>query len=316
VKQYGTRSFRRITIKKGGSLRYEPGALDYLPTNTVYAQLYSGGSAVTIDAGGEMDVSLAGFNQQFASGQPSFVNHGKIVHHGTSLRTLSLHGLSVAQLGNVEGNIHIDASLRAVNIHVGGTLHTASSVVLAAESTYRGIVFDPNTTLPDCTINNGSIVNHGESVIQGDVTCYGDLKIENGYALQNGFQITAAGTGDQTLMVSRMIPDASPLHIELAKPSGLLAIHASSAVCMAGRQPGLLKLSGTADYTVCGDLELSAEPDTSELTGTFTPGPGIVTYRYVYASHFYVARLYVQSHTLEGGVDTLELKVIQDARQL
>ena len=316
VKQFGTRSFRKINIKDGGSLRYEPGTLEYAPGNTVYARLYSGGLGVTIDAGGELDVTFAGFNQQFVTGQPGFVNHGRIVNHGTSLHALSLNDLSVAQLGKAEGNIAITAHLRANNIHVGGTLHTASSVVLTTESTYRGIIFDPNTTLPDCTINNGSIVNNGESAIQGDVTCYGNLEIQDGYVLQNGFQITAAGTGDQTLIVSRMAPDANPLHIELAKRAGTLAIHASSAVCMAGRQPGLLKLSGAADYTACGDLELSAEPDTSELTGTFTQGEGMVIYRYVYASHFYVARLYVQSNTIEGGVDTLELKVIQDARQL
>ena len=125
------------------------------------------------------------------------------------------------------------------------------------------------------------------------------------------------GTADQTIDITwAHLGGGAATHIELAKLSGSLTIHASSAVCMAGRQSGQLQLSGTADYTVCGDLELSTEPDTSELTGTFTPGPGAVTVRHVYADHFYTAKLYVQSNVSASGVNISELRVIQDAGQL
>jgi len=152
-----------------------------------------------------------------------------------------------------------------------------------------------------------------------DSVFYGDLlsSVATGGTLVVSGSLTLAGSADQGIYINETSAGSnSVIHVGLAKSSGGLVIRANTNVCLSGRQPGALKLLGTADYTVCGDLELSTEPDTSELTGTFTPGPGIVFYRYVYASHFYVARLYVQSNTIQGGVDTLELKVIQDARQL
>ena len=182
----------------------------------------------------------------------------------------------------------------------------------AVQDVGDGCVFGQKVTVQ--SIVNGAItVNFSRSVFSGDFlarnTAGGSVSITG--------SIAATGTANQTIDIAQAHLDGgAATHIELAKPSGSLTIHASSAVCMAGRQSGLLKLSGIADYTVCGDLELFSEPDTSELAGTFTPGPGTVAVRHVYADHFYTAKLYVQSNVSASGVNISELRVIQDAGQL
>jgi len=58
----------------------------------------------------------------------------------------------------------------------------------------------------------------------------------------------------------------------------------------------------------------TASDEWTDFTELFFPSHDIV--RHVYVDHFYVARLYVQSHAGMTGVDIAETRVVQDARRL
>ena len=310
--QYNANSVRRITIKGGGVLRPDPAIKQYNGANLARLQAFqSQGLGIIIDADGVFDMSLVDVTLRFGNGAPQIISNGKIVNTSSVLRTLTLSGVINATCGLVDGIIDIDVSIRNNNGNLSGVMHTAHHVTLSSPN-FGGIVIADGTTLPDCEIKDSNVASN----VSGRVICYGDLVItSSGFVSVNGLIMELAGSTDQTIDIAQAHLDGgAATHIELAKPSGSLTIHASSAVCMAGRHSGSLKLSGTADYTVCGDLELFSEPDTSELAGTFTPGPGAVLFRPVYVDMGYLSKRFVTGNGGTTAATTADWGVIQDVR--
>ena len=194
LKQKTVTGIRKLIVKSGGRLCYQPGTHPFDVSMTSYSALRSNGYGITIEQGGVLDVTYANVQCQDSAGEAEFVNNGEVVNTGLALRTVTLDQQNAIHAGIMTGNIHLIMGLQSNNAPVSGDLRDIAHVEIKQTTSRSGVVIDGEILLPDTRLTTCGPNNP----VTGTITCYGNLNVAENWDL-SGLQITPAGDGDQTL---------------------------------------------------------------------------------------------------------------------